>query len=63
MPKHYGPKLTSEEVVEQGKKHYPGLMAPEGSWSHWFWHSKVLHTFITMVCFSIRFELISWAAY
>lgn len=23
-------------------------MAPEGTWSHWFWHSRLLHTFITM---------------
>ncbi len=48
-PKHYGPALTSEEVATQNKKHYPGMMAPAGSWSHWFWHSRILHTFITMV--------------
>lgn len=48
-PKHYGPALTADEIATQNKKHYPGMMAPEGSWSHWFWHSRLLHTFITMV--------------
>lgn len=48
-PRHYGPELTTSEVAAQGKKHYPGMMAPEGSWSHWFWHSRLLHTVITMV--------------
>ncbi|KHN99231.1 uncharacterized protein MAM_02929 [Metarhizium album ARSEF 1941] len=48
MPRHYGPELTAAEVSAQNKRHYPGLMAPEGSWSHWFWHSRLLHTFITM---------------
>ncbi|PHH89349.1 hypothetical protein CDD83_6223 [Cordyceps sp. RAO-2017] len=47
-PKHYGPQLTAAEVAAQNKRHYPGLMAPEGSWSHWFWHSRLLHTVITM---------------
>lgn len=49
LPKHYGPQLTTEEIAAQNKRHYPGMMAPEGSWSHWFWHSRLLHTFITMV--------------
>lgn len=48
-PKHYGPDLTAEERVAQSQKNYPGMMAPEGSWAHWFWHSRLLHTFITMV--------------
>lgn len=49
VPRHYGPELTAEEKAEQGRKDYPGMMAPEGSWQHWFWHSRLLHTFITMV--------------
>jgi hypothetical protein len=49
MPKHYGPELTASEVAAQNARHYPGVMAPEGTWSHWFWHSRLLHTFITMV--------------
>lgn len=48
-PRHYGPQLTPSEIAARGRKHYPGLMAPEGTWSHWFWHSRLLHTFITMV--------------
>ncbi|KAJ6441748.1 CAAX prenyl protease 2 [Purpureocillium lavendulum] len=49
LPRHYGPELTSGEVAAQGKRDYPGLMAPQGSWAHWFWHSRLLHTVITMV--------------
>ncbi|KAH0599661.1 hypothetical protein MHUMG1_02451 [Metarhizium humberi] len=48
MPKHYGPELSASEISAQNKRNYPGVMAPEGSWSHWFWHSRLLHTFITM---------------
>ncbi|KAG6009796.1 hypothetical protein E4U21_001226 [Claviceps maximensis] len=48
VPRHYGPQLTASEIAAQNRKHYPGLMAPEGTWSHWFWHSRLLHTFITM---------------
>ncbi|KEY69542.1 hypothetical protein S7711_02077 [Stachybotrys chartarum IBT 7711] len=48
MPKHYGPPLSAEEVAAQNQKHYPGVMAPEGSWQHWFWHSRALHLFITL---------------
>ncbi|KAL1880011.1 hypothetical protein VTK73DRAFT_6401 [Phialemonium thermophilum] len=47
-PRHYGGDLSSEEVQAQKKKDYPGLMAPEGTWAHWFWHSRALHLFITM---------------
>lgn len=50
MPKHYGGVTTAEERAAQRMKSYPGLMAPEGTWSHWFWHSKTLHVFITTVC-------------
>lgn len=50
-PRHYGPQLTKDEIDVQNTKHYPGMMAPQGSWSHWFWHSRLLHTFITMVGF------------
>ncbi|KJZ71998.1 hypothetical protein HIM_08559 [Hirsutella minnesotensis 3608] len=48
LPKHYGPELTAAEADAQRKKHYPGMMAPEGTWSHWFWTSRLLHTGITM---------------
>ena len=48
MPKHYGPALSGEEVAAQRTRSYPGMMAPQGTWAHWFWHSKLLHVFITM---------------
>ncbi|KAM6482185.1 hypothetical protein HDV62DRAFT_62029 [Trichoderma sp. SZMC 28011] len=48
LPKHYGPALTEDEIAAQNKRNYPGMMAPEGTWTHWFWHSRLLHTFITM---------------
>jgi hypothetical protein len=47
-PRHYGPQLTPEEVAAQNQRFYPGVMAPEGTWSHWFWNSRLLHVFITM---------------
>ena len=55
-PKHYGPVLTAAETDAQDRKDYPGLMAPKGSWGHWFWHSRVLHTIITMVSHVIPFS-------
>ncbi|KAJ6783153.1 hypothetical protein PWT90_01451 [Aphanocladium album] len=48
LPKHYSPPLSQTEIKVQSQRSYPGMMAPEGSWQHWFWHSKLLHTFITM---------------
>lgn len=48
VPKHYGPQLSAADIAQQNAKHYPGLMAPEGTWSHWFWHARLLHTVITM---------------
>ena len=48
-PRHYGPTLTAEEVAQQDTRHYPGLMAPKGTWAYWVWHSKTLHTVITLV--------------
>lgn len=57
MPKHYGPELTASEISAQNNRQYPGMMSPQGTWSHWFWHSRLLHTFITMV----RFYLVVYA--
>ncbi|OAA54038.1 hypothetical protein ISF_08518 [Cordyceps fumosorosea ARSEF 2679] len=48
LPKHYSPPLSEVEVQARSQRHYPATMAPAGSWQHWFWHSKLLHTFITM---------------
>ncbi|KAI6780361.1 uncharacterized protein J7T54_005463 [Emericellopsis cladophorae] len=49
LPKYYGAQLTDAELAAQRVKSYPGMMAPEGTWAHWFWHSKTLHLCITMV--------------
>lgn len=46
---HYGGPVSGEEAAAQRKKDYPGLPPPQGTWSHWFWHSRVLHMSITMV--------------
>ncbi|KAJ3462535.1 hypothetical protein MRS44_007321 [Fusarium solani] len=54
VPKHYGPDLTAAEIAAQNTKNYPGMMAPEGTWAHFFWHSRILHTFITMVRHPLR---------
>ncbi|OAR01138.1 hypothetical protein LLEC1_07993 [Akanthomyces lecanii] len=48
LPRHYSPPLSEAEIKVRSQRSYPGMMAPEGSWQHWFWHSKLLHTFITM---------------
>ncbi|RDA86482.1 hypothetical protein CP532_3581 [Ophiocordyceps camponoti-leonardi (nom. inval.)] len=48
LPRHYAPPLSAAEAAARRQKDYPGVMAPEGSWAHWIWHSRLLHTFITM---------------
>lgn len=49
---HYGGALSTEELSSQGRKEYPGLMAPQGTWSYWFWNSQGLHLSITLVSLS-----------
>lgn len=46
---HYGGSLSSEEISSQRRREYPGLMAPQGTWAHWFWNSQGLHLSITLV--------------
>lgn len=46
---HYGGSLSSDEVASQRRREYPGLMAPRGTWAHWFWNSQGLHLSITLV--------------
>lgn len=48
-PRHYGGELSATEAQAQKTRDYPGMMAPEGTTEHWFWHSRALHLFITMV--------------
>jgi len=50
-PRHYGGDVTATEAAAQKVRDYPGLMAPAGSWAHWFLHSRGLHTFLTLVRF------------
>ncbi|ROW03726.1 hypothetical protein VMCG_05471 [Cytospora schulzeri] len=45
---HYGGSLSADDLAAQRKKEYPGLPAPEGTFGHWFWHSRALHLSITM---------------
>ncbi|KUI58745.1 hypothetical protein VP1G_06009 [Cytospora mali] len=45
---HYGGSLSPEDIAAQKRKEYPGLPAPEGTWGHWFWHSRAIHLSITM---------------
>lgn len=49
---HYGGSLSSEEISSQRRREYPGMMAPQGTWAHWFWNSRGLHLSITMVSVS-----------
>lgn len=45
----YGAPLTAEEKSIQAKKKYPTMMAPEGTFMHWFMHNRSIHTWITLV--------------
>ena len=46
---HYGGDLSAAEAAAQKVKDYPGTMAPKGTLSHWFLHSRAFHLTITMV--------------
>lgn len=48
-PKHYGGSLSPEALKAQSMREYPGMMAPRGTWTHWFLHNKSIHLFITLV--------------
>ncbi|KAL2873333.1 hypothetical protein SGCOL_011539 [Colletotrichum sp. CLE4] len=47
-PKHYGGPLSGQEVRAQRTREYPGMMAPEGTWAHWFFNSRKVHLFISL---------------
>ncbi|KAH7054606.1 hypothetical protein B0J12DRAFT_709980 [Macrophomina phaseolina] len=52
----YGPRLTPEELAAQGRKKYPNMMPPEGSFMHWFLTNRMLHVYISLaVLFSLAF--------
>ncbi|OAA68795.1 hypothetical protein SPI_00990 [Niveomyces insectorum RCEF 264] len=45
---HYGGDLSAAEQQAQRVRQYPGMMAPPGTWAHWFWTSRVVHLGLTM---------------
>ncbi|TDZ65999.1 hypothetical protein CTRI78_v003348 [Colletotrichum trifolii] len=47
-PKHYGGQLSGQEVRAQRARDYPGMMAPEGTWAHWFVNNRTIHLVITL---------------
>lgn len=51
-PRHYGGPLPKEEVEAQARRDYPTMMAPEGTFAHWFWTNRLIHVYIMTVCFS-----------
>ncbi|KAL5615287.1 hypothetical protein BROUX41_005338 [Berkeleyomyces rouxiae] len=48
VPKHYGPAFTPDEIKEQNNRDYPTMLPPEGTFAHWFWTSKAVHTWIAI---------------
>lgn len=44
---HYGGALSKEELKAQDFKDYPTMLAPKGTWAHWFWTSRMVHVYIT----------------
>ncbi|KAL5113752.1 hypothetical protein ACEQ8H_008364 [Pleosporales sp. CAS-2024a] len=52
--KIYGPPLSEEDKKRMATKKYPNMMSPEGSFSHWFFHQRALHAWITLgILFSL----------
>lgn len=45
---HYGGDLSAAEQAAQRTRQYPGMMAPPGTWAHWFWTSRLFHMTLTM---------------
>jgi hypothetical protein len=47
--KIYGAPVSEEDKKRMATKKYPNMMSPEGSFSHWFFHNKSIHLWITLV--------------
>ncbi|CAK7267386.1 hypothetical protein SEPCBS119000_002520 [Sporothrix epigloea] len=45
---HYGGDISEAERAAQRLRQYPGMMAPPGTWAHWFWTSRTFHMAVTM---------------
>lgn len=48
-PRHYERPLSKEELEEQERKDYPTMMAPPGTFAHYFWTNKLIHVYIMTV--------------
>ncbi len=48
-PRVYGGEISGAAKAAQNARDYPGMMSPRGTWSYFFWHSRRLHMFITVV--------------
>lgn len=48
-PRHYGGDVSEVEAAAQRVRDYPGMMAPAGTWSHWFLNSRAIHLCLTLV--------------
>ncbi|KAK2044358.1 hypothetical protein LZ31DRAFT_292601 [Colletotrichum somersetense] len=48
VPRHYGGPLSGQEVRAQRTREYPGMMAPEGTWAHWFFNNRTIHLVISL---------------
>jgi hypothetical protein len=47
--KIYGAPVSEEDKKRMATKKYPNMMSPEGTFSHWFFHNKSIHLWITLV--------------
>lgn len=62
-PNHYGGSLSEQEFAKQKVTQYPGMMAPEGTFEHKFWHNPWIHTFIALVRIPLpRLSAYKWLA-
>ena len=49
MPRHYGPQMTEQRVLELDKTEFPHMLPPRGTWKHWFLTSRLFHTWFALV--------------
>ena len=49
MPRHYGPQMTEQRVLEFDRTEFPHMLPPRGTWKHWFLTSRLFHTWFALV--------------
>jgi hypothetical protein len=49
LPRSYGGSLTRDEVQQQKRTEYPGMLPAEGTWAHYIWTNRTIHIWLTMV--------------